>query len=775
MNPMFGNVVRNTTDNIITVRLFGSLELENRCGIVAEPPGAEQILFRLLKYILIEPARAAQAEELMSILKESAPSADDSHGILAVYFHRLKNWLSPLGFEDTGPLIQFLAGESYLNPIFTFDRDIDRFTDLMSRIDRCRLDDLTGLQLCMEALELSRGPLLEKTSDAPWLNEYRAYYQNAFCHLAHETLNRSRATNVGEVIPILCQRALAIAPANEELQKAILSYLIEHKWETDLVRHTQQLIASDKADWLRDKRKPGQALIFTAAYGIPTLPNDKTVYAKLFGSTEIYNGRGTLVEDPASTLSYLPMLQYLLLNPGYRLPNKIVMELWPTGKLSAKANAAVNTRVRRVREALKPLQLDRASGLVCEQEECVYLTPDYTVQRDLDLFTALLQEIPQYATTDFKGLALCLEALTLYSGPLLEHTAQANWLKNQRSLFHKQFLYLASDTLLRMSALNTDEGLSLLSQRVGNCAPEERVLNEKLLRYLSEQRGTFCASGQLLRLRSTGKAEWLKTSKKLPPQKTPRPNKTKTSAPKKRSGSETEEYVHVKLFGTFEISNIHDCLIEYRSHYNITWQILKYLLTNAPKEEYWNNIVVQFWPSDTEGLVDTGAARVCLHRARAILKPLHLGSAKTGLIQLSAGKCFVNPDYPLKRDTDVFKDLMVQIRQCSINDPIGLAICMKALEVYRGPFLEHMPDMPWLSEYRAFYRSEFRRLAGETLQRSKALNVRDALPVLCQRASAIIPEDQDFHEEFHRYLVEQKEEKLLLSYTSWMKARKHLQ
>lgn len=769
------NTLERVANNVITVRLFGSLELENRCGIVAEPPGAEQILFRLLKYILIEPARAAQAEELMSILKESAPSADDSRGTLAVYFHRLQNWLSPLGFEDTGPLVQFLAGESYLNPAFTFERDIDRFTDLMSQIDRCSLDDLTGLQLCMEALELSRGPLLEKTGDAPWLKEYRAYYQNAFCRLAHETLNRSRATNVGEVIPLLCQRALAIAPANEEVQKAILSYLIENKWETDLVRHTQQLIESGKADWLRNKRKKGQALIFTTAYNMPFPQNGKSVYAKLFGSTEIHNEVGTLVEDPASTLSYLPMVQYLLLNPEQWLSNKTVMKLWPTGKPSAKTNAAVNTRVRRAREALKPLCLDRASGLVCEQEESVYLNPGYTVQRDLDLFTALLQEIPQYATTDAKGLALCLEALAIYSGPLLEHTEQVNWLKKQRSAFHKQFLSLASDTLLRMSALCTTEGLSLLCQRVGNCAPEERMLNEKLLRYLMEQRGSFCVDGHLYRLRSTGRADWLKLNKETLPQKTPRPNKTKTSAPKKRSGSETEEYVHVKLFGTFEISNIHDCLIEYRSHYNITWQILKYLLTNAPKEEYWNNIVVQFWPSDTESLVDTGAARVCLHRARAILKPLHLGSAKTGLIQLSAGKCFVNPDYPLKRDTDVFKDLMVQIRQCSINDPIGLAICMKALEIYRGPFLEHMPDMPWLSEYRAFYRSEFRRLAGETLQRSKALNVRDALPVLCQRASAIIPEDQDFHEEFHRYLVEQKEEKLLVSYTSWMKARKHLQ
>ena len=774
MSPIFDNTLENVTDNVITVRLFGSLELENRCGIVAEPPGAEQILFRLVKYMLIEPTRVAKAEELLSLFGERVPSTDASRSKLRVYIHRLQKWLSPLGIEGAGPLIQFLAGESCLNTAFTFDRDIDRFTDLMSQVDRCKQDDLAGLQLCMEALELYQGSLLENTCDAPWLDKYRAYYQNAFCRLTHETLNRSRATKVGEVIPLLCQRALAIAPASEEVQKAILSYLIENKWETDLVRHTQQLIESGKADWLQNKRKKGQALIFTTAYNMPLPQNGKSVYAKLFGSTEIHNEAGTLVEDPANTLSYLPMLQYLLLNPGCRLPNKIVMELWPTGKHSAKANAAVNTRVRRVREALKPLQLDRASGLVCEQEECVYLTPNYTVQRDLDLFTALLQEIPQYAITDSKGLALCLEALTLYSGPLLEHTELANWLKKQRSLFHKQFLYLASDTLLRMSALNTDEGLSLLSQRVGNCAPEERVLNEKLLRYLSEQRGTFCANGQLLRLRSTGKAGWLKTSKKLPLQKTPRSNNAENSPTKKSVSKETAGIVHVKLFGTFEISNIYDCVTEYRSHYNITWQILKYFLTNAPKEEYWNNIVVQFWPNDAEGLIDTVAARVCLHRARAMLKPLHLESAKTGLIQRSAGKCFVNPDYPLKRDTDVFKDLMVQIRQCSIDDPIGLALCMKALEVYRGPFLEHMPDMPWLSEYRAFYCSEFLRLAGETLQRSKVLNVLNALPLLCQRASAIIPEERDFHADLYRYLVEKEEEKLLVSYATWMNAKKIL-
>ena len=766
--------MEKSTGNIITVRLFGSLELENHCGIVTEPPGAEQILFRLLKYILIEPARVAQSDELMSLLRETAAAAD-SRGTLGVYFHRLQKWLSPLGFEGAGPLIQFLAGESHLNPAFAFDRDIDRFTDLMSEIDRCRQDDLVGLQLCMEALELYRGPLLEKTGYAPWLDEYRFYYQNAFCRLAHETLNRSRATKIGEVIPLLCQRALAIAPANEELQKAILAYLIEHKWESDLVQHTQQLIESGKADWLRDKQKKGQALIFTTAYNMPISPNGKTVYAKLFGSTEIHNEEGTLVEDPSSTFSYMPMLQYLLLNPGYRLPKKTVMKLWPAGKPRAKINAAVDTRVRRVRDALKPLHLDRASGLVCEQEESVYLNPDYTVQRDLDLFETLLQEIPRYATTDSKGLDLCLEALALYSGPLLEHTEQANWMKKRRVAFHKQFLILASETSRRIAALRTTEGLSLLCQRVGNCAPEEQALNEKLLRYLMEQRSAFCANGHLYRLRSTGKADWLKTSKEALLPKKPDPSNSKDSAPKKSDSRETEEIVHVKLFGTFEISNIHDRVVEYRSHYNITGQFLKYLMINASKEEYWNNIVAKFWPNDENGQIDTGAARVCLHRARAALKPLHLESAKTGLIQLSAGKCFLNPDYYIKRDIDVFKDLMVQISQYPIDDPIGLALCMRALEVYRGPFLEHTPDMPWLSEYRAFYRSEFCLLAAETLQRSKAMNVRDALPLLCQRASAIIPEERDFHEEFHRYLTEHKEEKLLVSYASWMKPQKNKQ
>ena len=74
MHSMLDKKPDKTDDAVIEVRLFGSLELENHHGIAAEPPVAEQILFRLMKHLLIEPTQESQADELITNLVQEGNS-----------------------------------------------------------------------------------------------------------------------------------------------------------------------------------------------------------------------------------------------------------------------------------------------------------------------------------------------------------------------------------------------------------------------------------------------------------------------------------------------------------------------------------------------------------------------------------------------------------------------------------------------------------------------------------------------------------------------------
>ena len=65
-------------------------------------------------------------------------------------------------------------------------------------------------------------------------------------------LRRSAVLKRYEVLPLLCRRAAAAAPGNEQLQQEIITYLMKNRRETDLMQHMTRIIRSGKADWLQE-------------------------------------------------------------------------------------------------------------------------------------------------------------------------------------------------------------------------------------------------------------------------------------------------------------------------------------------------------------------------------------------------------------------------------------------------------------------------------------------------------------------------------------------
>ena len=162
---------------IIDVRLFGALELKSSYGQVLEKLGEKPQLYLLLKYLLLEPQREAEQEEILRFVWSGKQISGTA---IRVRLLRLREMLEPILPERGKPLITFKAGRYGLEPEYTLRFDTDNFSNLLKRIDTYPLNDPEGLKCCQEALKLLRGPFLAYTEDATWLVKYRAFYRREF-------------------------------------------------------------------------------------------------------------------------------------------------------------------------------------------------------------------------------------------------------------------------------------------------------------------------------------------------------------------------------------------------------------------------------------------------------------------------------------------------------------------------------------------------------------------------------------------------------------------
>lgn len=240
-------------DKIVHVKLFGALELENHRGHIAENPSKQSFPWLLLKYLLVNRGRDVSQEELFETVWATA-GEDNTEGAARVRLRRLRESLRPLGLDKESGLVRFHLGNYSLNPLYEICCDTDRFAGLSATLKGCPIADPAGLQLCQSILELLRGPFLQHTQEASWLTGYRSYYSSAFRELASNILERMSALQNYSLVPLLCSRAIVIAPGEEELHREMISYLVEQKQEFELVRYISQLSrTSGGAEWLNAK------------------------------------------------------------------------------------------------------------------------------------------------------------------------------------------------------------------------------------------------------------------------------------------------------------------------------------------------------------------------------------------------------------------------------------------------------------------------------------------------------------------------------------------
>lgn len=206
----------------------------------------------------------------------------------------------------------------------------------------------------------------------------------------------------------------------------------------------------------------------------------------------------------------------------------------------------------------------------------------------------------------------------------------------------------------------------------------------------------------------------------------------------------SDHEVRVRLFGQFELENHLGRVAEGNPRtVNLSWPLLKYLLVNRGREVDQDELLGTIWP-ERYGPEAENAARVRLNRLRAYLKPLDL-SGRHGLVLYHERKYALNLSYDIRTDADEFDGLMAGIRRCPPEDPRGLELCGRALELYRGPYLKDTKRDFWFDAVQKYYSEEFSYLAFNTADRILSVGNDKCLPLLSGRALELLPADLELH------------------------------
>ena len=214
-----------------------------------------------------------------------------------------------------------------------------------------------------------------------------------------------------------------------------------------------------------------------------------------------------------------------------------------------------------------------------------------------------------------------------------------------------------------------------------------------------------------------------------------------------------ESVVRINLFGQLEIENQWGKVTETRAKQSLPWNLLKYLLLKVGNTVSLEELIDKgVWPEDG----DEVAVRVRLRRLREALQPLHL-DGKRGLILYRDGEYAINPKYIIKTDADEFLELVERIKRHPIDDPAGLQLVDRALELFRGNYMAQTEDAPWIKTCQDSFKEAFCWLAYHALERIVAKSGDAQIKLLCLRSVELLPEEEILHKGIIQYLVDRKQ------------------
>lgn len=204
--------------------------------------------------------------------------------------------------------------------------------------------------------------------------------------------------------------------------------------------------------------------------------------------------------------------------------------------------------------------------------------------------------------------------------------------------------------------------------------------------------------------------------------------------------------IYVNMLGEFSISIGGKTITDQSNQAKKPWSLLEYLISFRSRDIPSEELMDLFW-NDEASSNPSGALKTLMFRVRKLLDPLGFPSQE--LVYQKHRAYGWTKELTTVCDTDQFEELCMQAEQDGISEDDRLSFCLKAFSLYKGSFLPKSQWESWAVPLHAYYHSLYQKLVRNTLRLLSDRQEYDAIMVLCQKAIAIAP----YEEEAHYYLV----------------------
>lgn len=173
------------------------------------------------------------------------------------------------------------------------------------------------------------------------------------------------------------------------------------------------------------------------------------------------------------------------------------------------------------------------------------------------------------------------------------------------------------------------------------------------------------------------------------------------------------------------------------------WLLLAYLIYRRGQAVTQNELISLLWENSEEQSNAPGSLKTMLYRARTMLDSLRPGAGHE-LIRRSGSGYTWNADFPLELDALEFDRLFASFEKADAEEE-KLSLGRRALELYKGGFLDRLSMENWVVPIAAYYHRLFLRLTEETLSLLEARSLWEESETLSRQALRLEPYSEELY------------------------------
>ena len=201
--------------------------------------------------------------------------------------------------------------------------------------------------------------------------------------------------------------------------------------------------------------------------------------------------------------------------------------------------------------------------------------------------------------------------------------------------------------------------------------------------------------------------------------------------------------LYISMLGDFSLSYNGRTISDQNVRSKKFWRILEYLIAFRDKDISQSELLELVYPGDKSDNPGN-ALKTMIHRVRNELDELKYPESRKMIIQ-SHGSYAWNTGMDYVIDAEEFESLCKKNDSPAATDDEKLDFCLKAIELYKGDFLQKSALELWVAPYNEYYHTMYCDTVHKAVDILKQKNNYERLVGICMVAVNIAPFDESLY------------------------------